>query len=464
MSGVQAAGEKFSEFLADLRHLFVVSEGCAHCKDRRLFVRILLGLANKKMRRQVMQRTPAPRTLEELIPIVLATEAALAGEQKLAQHNGALSSLPAEPVEAVSAYRRGKSSAAAATFRSRAQSASVAKSEPWAAATSSRSQSVSSRPGATSGGAQGKARCRNCGRAAHPRDACPATGKTCIRCGKAGHFANVCRSPPRTQPAQLVQMEDGPSSSSDDEAISSVTLAKPYVTINYVSAEVNSAASQCNSDNQIAIRVALPTGHEVQVTATADSGAAVNVAGPGLLDTLGIAEDWLQPPPAGVKLKAANQQVIECVGIIQVPLILGEASSREPVFVCPAVRRFLLSKRTCIDLRILHPEFPRQLPAAPVAVAANVVGDVGSAANFVAAPTDMGTDASLAAEPAAPAVVDRAFCRRQWGVGDPTEADLPRVKKNLLAAYSDVFAEDQFLPPMKAVSYTHLTLPTILLV
>ena len=37
-------------------------------------------------------------------------------------------------------------------------------------------------------------KCGNCGGAWHPKDKCPAQGKTCRKCSKNNHFARVCRS------------------------------------------------------------------------------------------------------------------------------------------------------------------------------------------------------------------------------------------------------------------------------
>ena len=41
---MQQEGEAFTAFLADLRHLYAASDGCAHCRDKRLRTRIVAGL------------------------------------------------------------------------------------------------------------------------------------------------------------------------------------------------------------------------------------------------------------------------------------------------------------------------------------------------------------------------------------------------------------------------------------
>ena len=41
---------------------------------------------------------------------------------------------------------------------------------------------------------QGRSNCSYCGGSQHPRDQCPASGKTCIRCEKKGYFAKLCRA------------------------------------------------------------------------------------------------------------------------------------------------------------------------------------------------------------------------------------------------------------------------------
>ena len=72
---VHREGETFTSFLADLRQLDLVQDGCAECQDVRLHTRIIVGICNETIRTNVLRRTPTP-TLVELIQICLVEEAA----------------------------------------------------------------------------------------------------------------------------------------------------------------------------------------------------------------------------------------------------------------------------------------------------------------------------------------------------------------------------------------------------
>ena len=49
---VQLEGEKFGAFLADLRQLYITSQGCLHCRDVRLHTRIVSGLFSQKLKQK----------------------------------------------------------------------------------------------------------------------------------------------------------------------------------------------------------------------------------------------------------------------------------------------------------------------------------------------------------------------------------------------------------------------------
>ena len=110
---VQRESEPVSSFLADLRHLYWVSGGCRHCVDDRLFKKVLSGLWNKTIKQTIMARTPRPRTLETLIQVVQAEEAAITDMKKMPSARPASVSLP---VEAVSSYQKQRRASSAASF------------------------------------------------------------------------------------------------------------------------------------------------------------------------------------------------------------------------------------------------------------------------------------------------------------------------------------------------------------
>ena len=84
-----------------------------------------------------------------------------------------------------------------------------------------------------------RAMCQFCGRAGHPRSACPARNVTCFKCSKKGHFAIVCRSSvgrPVTGPGHM-------QGSASATTLSSMTAASAHpVGCSTLPVEVNSVA------------------------------------------------------------------------------------------------------------------------------------------------------------------------------------------------------------------------------
>ncbi len=69
-------------------------------------------------------------------------------------------------------------------------------------------------------GMQKQMTCNYCGKS-HPPKKCPAYGKTCKACSKVGHFESVCRSKPRINKTNKVDMVEKEAPTSDTENNSS---------------------------------------------------------------------------------------------------------------------------------------------------------------------------------------------------------------------------------------------------
>ena len=179
--------------------------------------------------------------------------------------------------------------------------------------------------------------CSGCGSTQHSSDErpmkCPAWKKLCNRCKRRGHFGNVCRSD------------------------------KTADTANAVIAQVNDTK---NTSNEVEITITAendPPGRAITMKALPDTGASVCVTGMSILRTLGI--NVAQLSQTSRRIMTATGGKIYCKGWFRGKLCIGQNSTLQKIYVCENIHRFYLSREGCIDLNIVHKNFPHPMQHTP---------------------------------------------------------------------------------------------------
>ncbi|KAK8406335.1 hypothetical protein O3P69_007200 [Scylla paramamosain] len=173
--------------------------------------------------------------------------------------------------------------------------------------------------------------CYYCGEK-HGKAPCPARNQVCKSCGKRGHVKKVCWAA-KTQ----------------DMAINSVTVGGVAV--------APEPLLQVSVTPQAG-------GTETTVTAVADTGAQVCVAGPKLMSLLGLRPALLQRR-AGIRDLARIP--LSSLGAAACRISLPSHTTVQDVHFVENVERLYLSCTTCKDLGLIHQDFPK-----PSAVTAGV--------------------------------------------------------------------------------------------
>ena len=195
--------------------------------------------------------------------------------------------------------------------------------------------------------------CYSCGeRHSADKTSYPAYTRKCGACGKWGHFKRMCRTS-RTQEA--------------GKLVSSVTLGAATL-----------------SPEPVLQVVMGPQTSEVtrKVTAVADTGAQVCVAGPSLMASLGL-------KPAQLKRRAGIRDLakipLTSLGAALCRISLAGRSTVQEVYFIESVERMYLSFTTCKELGLVHADFPQP---SPLVAGTGLVGDDVSS-DIPARPTSM---------------------------------------------------------------------------
>ncbi|XP_076063459.1 uncharacterized protein LOC143038319 [Oratosquilla oratoria] len=207
----------------------------------------------------------------------------------------------------------------------------------------------------------GAKHCPNCGeKHGHEKTSCPAFSRKCGACGKRGHFRRVCRSSRTQEASKLVS----------GVIIGSATLSPEPV----LQVCVGPLASKVG----------------IKVTAVADTGAQVCVAGPAMMTSLGLKPAQLQRR-AGIRDLAKIP--ITSLGATPCRIGIHGRSTVQDVYFVRSVERMYLSFTTCKELGLIDANFPRPLPL--VANAEQVYDDMGNdVPSRLASPEDTGTGMS----------------------------------------------------------------------
>lgn len=172
--------------------------------------------------------------------------------------------------------------------------------------------------------------CYYCGSRHDPdKMSCPAYNRRCGACGKRGHLRKVCRST-KTQDTSKVLV-------SGTEVGAATQVPEPAVKVG-----VTAQAS----------------GVLQEVTAIADTGAQVCVAGPTLMSSLGLRPAQLMRR-AGIRDLAKIP--LTSLGAARCCISLDGRSTIQEVYFIKSVERLYLSFATCRELGMVHKDFPQPL-------------------------------------------------------------------------------------------------------
>ncbi|XP_065196416.1 uncharacterized protein LOC135827906 [Sycon ciliatum] len=168
--------------------------------------------------------------------------------------------------------------------------------------------------------------CRFCGET-HPKGQCKAYNQTCRLCLKVGHFARVCQQ--RTSPS--------PGTTSVDSLF------------------VNQAGPSRNK--LVTVGVAIQGGSSCAIGWLPDTGADVDAI--SLTDLDGIDPSLrMNLVPDTADVKAANGTALDSMGKLEAQLSLSDTTAVSTLHVFRQLKTPLLSKDTCMKLRLLEDGWP----------------------------------------------------------------------------------------------------------
>ena len=307
---------------------------CPKCKedisDTYITDQFIRGLSNDILQTDILAKADTFKKLEDMIKHAESFEAAVRDQTRLGN--------PSE-IQAVrlSTYRRNKASGPKPTA---AQNRPAQIHEPYASRASQQRS------------------CSGCGSKTHSnRDratACPAWGKTCDQCHKVNHFARVCRS--NQAAAREITDYDEIATlmaciySPDDAQCGQVT-ASPSPTDGQLDAILQPYT--ISSANQRGKK------HNFQATEMKifpDSGASICLAGYRHLSQMGLATSELIP--CKKVITAVGGFTFTCHGWLPIEFTVAGISTRQPLYFCDTVNKIYFSRRGCIDVGILSPNFP----------------------------------------------------------------------------------------------------------
>ena len=178
-------------------------------------------------------------------------------------------------------------------------------------------------------------KCIGCGSNQHSsleRSAkCPAWDRNCRSCGKRGHLSKVCRGEKPTDCAN---------------ALLASMSAESKISNNQIEAQITALINPKKKTT-------------TKVMVLPDTGATLCVVGPHMLKLLGVKLAQLQPTDRDIVTATGSE--IKCKGKLPIEISIGSCSTKLDLFICENIGRFYLSKSGCIQLGIIHKDFPKPL-------------------------------------------------------------------------------------------------------
>ena len=375
---------------------------CPSCKfdlsDTRIRDQFIRGLGNKALQTDVLAKTDQLKTLEDLIKHAESFEAAVRDQEKLQGDPSYTGS------EVYGFHMKHKK-----PFRQQ-------KSKP----------------------------CTGCGSTSHQSNErskkCSAWGKDCNLCGKPNHFASVCREAKSSTPSEEEVSSIDWAPDNPDNRVERV-LAVQQTSTQKDSSQTDPIISPLGDDE---VRATVRLGHlkssnpcVADMNLLPDSGATICLGGTDHLDQLGLSRESLIP--CNKQVRVVGGTVLKCLGYIPAAFTIGKHSTRQRLYICEGVSRIFLSRRACIDVKILPPTFPQPMDddVDDTDFSVNAVDTVQTSEN-----SDLvsGGDAPLRKPPPRPLHAPCEFI----------ESAVPVLKRYIIDSFKDsAFCKEPPFPAMK---------------
>ena len=296
---IQQPGQSLDEFV---RALYKGAEHCAFQAetDNRIRDRLIAHMRDKRVSRELQMKAPSEQTLAKSLEF--ARQAERVAQQVAEQSSDSRGASSVGP---------GGLAAAGVHQKKRPDS------RQW-----HREQETHAAPSSSC--------CPNCGGRTHPRDRCPARGKSCRSCGKKNHFAKVCRATRQSSAVGMNSVGFAPDESDDPEQFFVGTTAAD------------------NSDTS-------PWFAELQVGTTMvrfklDTGADVSTMSKTV---------WLSISPqptlqsTKVQLRGADDQLLPVCGVFSASLKYKGKATDVRMYVLERASGCLLSRSACDELGLV---------------------------------------------------------------------------------------------------------------
>ncbi|XP_043217351.1 uncharacterized protein LOC122379318 [Amphibalanus amphitrite] len=392
---VQEPGERFDEFLYEIKELASFCDLCEHCSDSQIRDRIVCGARDEDAVRRMLEEPDL--TLKRAVDICRASENSRSTCEDLRGSEG-------YSVARLSAYRRGRSRLRAA---------------PAAAATSDRQRSAQ--------------RCPTCGRRPHADpDTCRAASAICRACGELGHFAAVCRPVPsdHTVAAPAGGTPPGPARGPPAHSGRRGPHGRD---IQRVIADIHISGVCTRPAPTVEIQLMHQAGSST-LKCTPDTGAEATVMGDAVARSIGIDLSRLQTDHRA-NFTAVGQRPLDCLGAFGAALRLGDRSADATVYVISGLTGTLLSWFDSVALGILPADFPAQIPNTT-----QHKTDGRQVATSTITDTPTVAPVAVAAGNAAPSP---ATCLPTWEEdGDPSDEIIAAHAAAIVTHYPRVFSSD----------------------
>ena len=340
----QHEDESIQQYLVRLRSTATdCNFSCPHCdhdlSDIYIKDQFIKGVANETLQTDLLAKARLLKTLDQNICHAEAFESALR-DQTVMNDTSDIATVR------MSMYRRQKKNRAVRTNRGSIDTTSTA----------THNDNVAERkPHQT---------CIGCGSHQHgtPRTSarhltCPAWNQTCNTCGKLNHFSIVCRAK-KHHPAVIKGFED-------EEAPMNTLMA--HITFDQMRGtfmtadgnqltEINALVTPFSPKPDPRRATNIPGSHSTTLKVFPDSGATICLGGPKHLINMGLTMNNLVPSKKIIR--TVGGFTLMCQGWLPVEFVIRGRMTKQALYICKGIQRLYFSRAACIDVGILHRNFP----------------------------------------------------------------------------------------------------------